>query len=213
MLIAKHVLQLRSVDPVAQSRGHATGYSFVARCHEFLLDSVSMFTHATTSSALEGKRKMPKPNDLSVGEMAARAGVPVSTLHFYEAEGLIESWRTEANHRRYDRRELRRVAIARMAQSVGVSLSEVKEVLDRIPRDKAVSAAAWSKAASPWADILTERIELLQRLRDQMHYCIGCGCLSLETCPLYNADDTLAKNGPGARRWTGSKSERADIDN
>jgi len=142
--------------------------------------------------------------------MAERSGVPVSTLHFYEAEGLIESWRTAANHRRYDRRELRRVAIARMAQSVGVSLAEVKLVLDRIPRDKAVSAAAWSDAASPWADLLTERINLMQKLRDQMHYCIGCGCLSLETCPLYNADDKLGKNGPGARRWIGGNSERAN---
>ncbi len=155
---------------------------------------------------------MPKPNDLSVGEMADRAGVPVSTLHFYEAEGLIESWRTPANHRRYDRRELRRVAIARMAQSVGVPLSEVKDVLDRIPRDKAVSAAAWSKAAAPWAEMLTERIELLQRLRDQMHFCIGCGCLSMDSCPLYNAQDALGKNGAGARRWIGSKPERANFD-
>ncbi len=154
---------------------------------------------------------MLKPNDLTVGEMAERSGVPVSTLHFYEAEGLIESWRTPANHRRYDRRELRRVAIVRMAQSVGVPLSEVKAVLDRIPRDRAVSAAAWAKAAEPWADLLTERIEHLQRLRDQMHFCIGCGCLSLETCPLYNSDDTLGSNGPGARRWIGTKAERVDI--
>ena len=79
-----------------------------------------------------------QPNDLSVGEVAARAGVAVSTVHFYEAEGLIESWRTPANHRRYDRRELRRIAIARIAQSAGISLAEVKEVLDRIPRDRAV---------------------------------------------------------------------------
>ena len=152
---------------------------------------------------------MPKPNDLSVGEMAERAGVPVSTLHFYEAEGLIESWRTPANHRRYDRRELRRVAIARIAQSVGVPLAEVKTVLDRIPRDRAVSAAQWAEAGAPWTEMLDERIALLTRLRDQMGYCIGCGCLSLETCPLYNAEDGLGKNGPGARRWIGRASERA----
>ena len=86
------------------------------------------------------------PSDLTVGEMAARAGVPVSTIHFYEAEGIIESWRTSANHRRFDRRELRRVAIARVAQSVGITLAEVKEVLDRVPREKAVSKEAWAKA-------------------------------------------------------------------
>lgn len=147
-------------------------------------------------------------NDLSVGQMAERAGVPVSTLHFYEAEGLIQSWRNAANHRRYDRRELRRVAIVRVAQSVGIPLSEIREVLDRLPRDKAVSADDWAKAAAPWAELLDERIALLTRLRDQMGFCIGCGCLSLESCPLYNDKDRLGRNGPGARRWLGGKAER-----
>lgn len=151
----------------------------------------------------------PIPSDLSVGAFAERAGVPVSTVHYYEAEGLIQSWRTDANHRRYDRRELRRLAIVRVAQSVGVPLSEVKEVLDLIPRDKPVSAKDWSAAAEPWRDLLNERITLLTRLRDQMGFCIGCGCLSLENCPLYNPDDTLGRNGPGARRWLGRKKERA----
>ena len=151
---------------------------------------------------------MPKPNDLSVGAFADRAGVPVSTIHFYEAEGLIESWRTPANHRRYDRRELRRVAIARVAQSVGIPLSEVKEVLDRIPRGKAVSAEDWATAAEPWAELLETRITLLKRLRDQMGFCIGCGCLSLDKCPLYNPDDALGSKGAGARRWIGSRGEQ-----
>ena len=148
-------------------------------------------------------------NDLSVGQMSERAGVPVSTLHFYEAEGLIESWRNAANHRRYDRRELRRVAIVRVAQSVGIPLSEVREVLDRLPRGKAVTADDWAKAAAPWADMLEDRIELLTRLRDQMSFCIGCGCLSLENCPLYNDKDRLGRNGSGARRWTGTEAEKA----
>lgn len=152
------------------------------------------------------------PNDLSVGEVAARAGVPVSTVHFYEAEGLIESWRTPANHRRYDRRELRRIAIARIAQAAGISLAEVKEVLDRIPRDRAVGKADWAAAAAPWRARLDERIEMLTRLRDQMGYCIGCGCLSLTECPLYNAEDALGRNGPGARRWTGGAGERVALD-
>jgi len=154
---------------------------------------------------------MVKTSDLGVGEMAARAGVPVSTLHFYEAEGLIESWRTPANHRRYDRRELRRVAITRIAQSVGVPLAEIKVVLDGIPRGKAVSAAAWARAAASWQAKLDERIELMTRLRDQMGFCIGCGCLSLDSCPLYNGADQLGKNGPGARRWVGGNDERAEI--
>ena len=154
--------------------------------------------------------KKPIANDLAVGEMAARAGVPVSTIHYYEAEGLIESWRTPANHRRYDRRELRRVAIARVAQKVGVSLGDVKAVLDQIPRGKTVTRAEWEKAADPWAELLDDRIEMLLRLRDQLGYCIGCGCLSLDNCPLYNADDSLGENGAGPRRWVGSKDEIAD---
>lgn len=151
---------------------------------------------------------MPNPSDLSVGAFAERAGVPVSTIHFYEAEGLIESWRTPANHRRYDRRELRRVAIARIAQSVGIPLSEVRDVLARLPRDRAIGKADWEAAAEPWAALLDARIELLTRLRDQMGFCIGCGCLSIENCPLYNAEDTLGRNGPGPRRWTGREPER-----
>ena len=155
---------------------------------------------------------MSTTRDLSVGEMAERAGVPVSTLHFYEAEGLIQSWRTPANHRRYDRRELRRVAIARIAQSVGITLSEVKKVLDAIPRGQTVSKAVWAEAAEPWRAVLDQRIELLTRLRDQMGFCIGCGCLSVDTCPLYNSDDRLGANGPGPRRWIGTGDERVDID-
>jgi len=150
-----------------------------------------------------------KSNDLSVGEMAARAGVPVSTIHYYEAEGLIESWRTPANHRRYDRRELRRVAIVRVALTVGVSLREVKDVLDQVPRKRAVKKRDWEEAAQPWMAVLEERITMLQRLKDQMGFCIGCGCLSLENCPLYNPDDTLGQNGPGPRRWVGTADEQA----
>lgn len=141
--------------------------------------------------------------------MARRAGVPVSTLHYYEAEGLIESWRTPANHRRYDRRELRRVAIVRVAQSVGLPLAEIKAVLDGLPRSAPISAAAWAEAAAPWQAMLDERIALMTRLRDQMGSCIGCGCLSLEHCPLYNPDDRLGDKGPGPRRWTGSAAERS----
>ncbi|WP_172294175.1 redox-sensitive transcriptional activator SoxR [Pseudoruegeria sp. HB172150] len=155
--------------------------------------------------------KKPVSNDLSVGVFAERAGVPVSTIHFYEAEGLIESWRTPANHRRYDRRELRRVAIIRVAQSVGVPLSEIRDVLARLPRDRAIRASDWAEAAEPWKAQLDDRIALLQRLRDQIGACIGCGCLSVENCPLYNPADTLGRNGPGPRRWIGARREREGI--
>ena len=149
-----------------------------------------------------------KPNDLSVGEMASRAGVPVSTVHYYEAEELIQSWRTDANHRRFDRRELRRVAIIRVAQTLGIPLAEVRSVLEQIPRDAAVGKADWAEASMVWRQEIDDRIAMLQRLRDQLGHCIGCGCLSLENCPLYNRDDRLGKNGPGPRRWTGKSSER-----
>lgn len=144
-------------------------------------------------------------NDMSVGDVAKRAGVPVSTLHFYEEEGLIESWRTPANHRRYDRMELRRIAIIRVAQSVGVPLSEIKAALDTLPRGKKVTVAQWEKVSARWRDRLNERIMLLERLRDQLGFCIGCGCLSLKSCPLYNTDDALGRKGPGPRRWMGDK--------
>ncbi len=148
---------------------------------------------------------MPKrlSSDLSVGDVAKRAGVPVSTLHFYEAEGLIQSWRTDANHRRYDRAELRRIAIIRVAQSVGVPLKEIKQALATLPRGKKVSVKQWEAVSARWQDRLNERILLLERLRDHLGFCIGCGCLSLKSCPLYNADDALAATGAGPRRWYG----------
>lgn len=149
--------------------------------------------------------------DLSVGAMAERAGVPVSTLHYYEAEGLIRSWRNGANHRRYDRRELRRIAIIRTAQAVGVPLVEIKALFDRFP-DRRMSAADWAEAAALWAERLDDQIEMLLRLRDQMGSCIGCGCLSMDRCPLYNPDDRMAARGAGPRRWIGHADERAEME-
>ncbi len=149
-----------------------------------------------------------RSNDLTVGDMARRAGVAVSTLHYYESEGLIASWRTEANHRRYDRRELRRVAVIRIAQTLGIPLARVRQVLARVPTGDAVRKADWQDASQVWRDEIDQRIELLQRLRGQLDHCMGCGCLSLENCPLYNPQDQLGKNGAGPRRWTGEESER-----
>ncbi len=149
--------------------------------------------------------------DLSVGQMADRAGVAVSTLHYYEAEGLISSWRTSANHRRYDRRELRRVAIIRTAQAVGVPLSEIKVMLDGLP-DGRIKAEDWRQAAEVWADRLDQQIETLQQLRSQMGACIGCGCLSMDHCPLYNKDDRMAGRGAGPRYWVGGPEERDEME-
>ncbi|SNR28526.1 redox-sensitive transcriptional activator SoxR [Puniceibacterium sediminis] len=150
------------------------------------------------------------PSDLSVGEMAKRAGVAVSTLHYYESEGLISSWRTAANHRRYDRRELRRVSVIRVAQTLGIPLAEVREVLSRVPKGAAVGKADWADASALWREEIDRRMALLERLRGQLDHCMGCGCLSLESCPLYNPGDTLARQGPGPRRWMDSGSENSD---
>ena len=145
-------------------------------------------------------RKRRTTSDLSVGELAARAGVPVSTLHYYESEGLIMAWRTPANHRRYDRAMLRRVAVIRVAQSVGLTLAEIKAALGALPTGK-VAKADWTALSNAWRDALDARIAMMHRLRDQLHECIGCGCLSLETCPLYNPDDVRGADGSGPRLW------------
>ena len=144
-------------------------------------------------------RKVPS-SDLSVGAFAARSGLPVSTIHYYDQLGLIRSWRNAGNHRRYDRAMLRRVAIVKVAQKLGMSLDEVQAALDTLPKDRTPTAKDWSRMSAGWAEALTARIDKLTRLRDQMDHCIGCGCLSVKNCPLYNPDDELGKEGPGPRR-------------
>lgn len=133
---------------------------------------------------------------LSVGEVAKRSGVAVSTLHFYETKGLIVSWRNQGNQRRYDRGVLRRIAIIRIAQQAGLPLAEIKQHLDTLP-NKEITAQEWRELSRDWHNMLTERIETLITLRDRMEGCIGCGCLSLRDCPLRNPDDVLAKHGAG----------------
>ena len=137
---------------------------------------------------------------LSVGEVARRSGVAVSTLHFYEAQGLLTSERSEGNQRRYRRDILRRVAFIRVAQSVGESLVEIAKALQRLPQQRTPTKADWSRLSSHWRASLDQRIADLQVLRDQLQECIGCGCLSLRVCRLYNPDDTLGRRGSGPQR-------------
>jgi MerR family transcriptional regulator, redox-sensitive transcriptional activator SoxR len=136
---------------------------------------------------------------LTVGEVAARSGVAVSTLHFYEAEGLIGSWRNSGNQRRYAREVLRRVAVIKVAQRTGIPLAEIRQALATLPEKRTPTTDDWKKLSARWRAQLNDRIERLTRLRDQMDGCIGCGCLSLETCPLRNPWDRLAADGPGPR--------------
>lgn len=148
--------------------------------------------------------KKAKPvRALSVGELAARAGVSVSTLHFYETKGLIASTRTGGNQRRYGRDMLRRVAVIRVAQRAGVPLAEIAAALDALPARRTPNAADWAKLSKEWKAALDARISALTQLRDELEGCIGCGCLSLAACPLRNPGDALAKEGPGARLLEG----------
>ncbi len=137
---------------------------------------------------------------LTPGEVARRAGVAVSALHFYEREGLITATRTAGNQRRYERSVLRRVAFVRVSQRVGISLTEIREALATLPDDRVPTKADWTRLSRRWRTALDERISALERLRDDLDGCIGCGCLSLRSCTLYNPDDTLAQEGPGPRR-------------
>ena len=134
---------------------------------------------------------------MGVGEFARRAGVSVSALHFYERKGLIEGWRTSGNQRRYPRRMLRKVAVIRIAQRAGLSLSVIKDYLDRFPQ-RPITIEEWNHLSRDWRDILDDRIASLQKLRNELDGCIGCGCLSLRDCPLRNPEDILAEKGSGA---------------
>jgi MerR family transcriptional regulator, redox-sensitive transcriptional activator SoxR len=139
------------------------------------------------------------PQELTVGQLAERAGVAVSTLHFYEARGLIQSRRTTGNQRRFTRDTLRRVAFVRAAQRVGMPLADIAAALADLPDARVPTRADWARLSASWRAALSERIERLERLRDNLDDCIGCGCLSLDRCALANPDDALAAHGPGAR--------------
>jgi MerR family transcriptional regulator, redox-sensitive transcriptional activator SoxR len=136
---------------------------------------------------------------LTIGDFAARSGVAPSALRYYEKEGLIRSTRTSGNQRRYRRSELRRVAFIRIAQQVGVSLEEIREALAALPENRTPTKADWSRLSARWRRRLDERITLMERLREQLTGCIGCGCLSMRRCKLINPDDALAATGPGPR--------------
>ncbi|RKF20610.1 redox-sensitive transcriptional activator SoxR [Altericroceibacterium spongiae] len=135
---------------------------------------------------------------MTVGEVAKRSGVPVSTIHFYEKKGLIEGWRSAGNQRRYPRRILRRIAIIRIAQRAGIPLARIGEHLAQLPSEN-ITATQWHELSAEWRSELDQRIVSLIQLRDQLEGCIGCGCLSLKDCPLRNPEDELAQEGPGAR--------------
>jgi len=136
---------------------------------------------------------------LTVGQLADRSGAAVSTIHFYERKGLIGSSRTQGNQRRYGREQLRRVAVIRVAQRVGIPLGDIRAALNSLPKGRTPTEKDWAALSAQWRTDLNDRIKRLTKLRDELTNCIGCGCLSLDSCPLYNPGDKLSKHGPGPR--------------
>lgn len=143
---------------------------------------------------------MSKISWLTVGETARRSGIAVSTLHFYETQGLLSSERSAGNHRRYRRDALRRIAFVRAAQAIGIGLAEIVQALQQLPDQRTPTKADWARLSSRWRASLDQRIADLQALRDELQSCIGCGCLSLRSCHLYNPKDALGQHGTGPQR-------------
>jgi MerR family redox-sensitive transcriptional activator SoxR len=139
------------------------------------------------------------PGELTVGQLAARSGVTVSALRFYEEQGLISARRTAGNQRRYPRAALRRVAFIRASQRVGIPLGQIADALAGLPASRTPTADDWARLSTQWRASLDEQITRLQRLRDRLSGCIGCGCLSLNVCQLVNPGDILGGDGPGPR--------------
>ena len=144
---------------------------------------------------------MDRRDLLPIGEIAARSGVSVPTVRFYEERGLVRSVRTAGNQRRFERHTLRRIAVVRAGQRFGLTLGEIGEALATLPVDHPPTKRDWTRMSTRWHALLTERIEAMTKVRDGLASCIGCGCLSLQSCPAYNHDDELAAQGSGARRW------------
>lgn len=140
----------------------------------------------------------PNKRELTPGEVAQRCGVAVSTLHFYESKGLISSYRNGGNQRRYTRDVLRRVAVIKIAQRIGIPLATISASLMQYSPGKRMTTREWAVLSQQWRDELDRRIETLTHLRDDLDGCIGCGCLSMEDCPLRNPDDRLSEQGTGA---------------
>lgn len=140
---------------------------------------------------------------LPIGVLSERTGVAASALRYYEEQGLIASTRSPGGQRRYHREVLRRVSFIRIAQRVGLTLEQISDSLASLPASRTPNKADWARLSQSWRPQLDEHIAVLQRLRDELTECIGCGCLSLRTCALYNHDDVAAGLGPGPRYLLG----------
>ncbi|SDH69370.1 redox-sensitive transcriptional activator SoxR [Paraburkholderia phenazinium] len=143
---------------------------------------------------------------LTIGELAKRSGVAPSAIRFYEAQGLVSSTRTDGGHRQYRRDTLRRIGFIRAAQAVGLDLSEIRSALDTLPGQRTPTKHDWERLSRAWQPLLQQRIDGLIALRDQLASCVGCGCLSLKSCALYNPEDIVQRRGSGARYLMGDTS-------
>lgn len=136
--------------------------------------------------------------DLTVGQVAKRCGIKVSSLHFYESKGLINSLRNQGNQRRYRRDVIRRISVIKAAQKMGVNLEEIKQAFSFLPNERTPNKDDWATLSKVWQDKLTQRITYLTNLRDSLNGCIGCGCLSMTSCPIYNPNDELGDDDVGS---------------
>jgi MerR family redox-sensitive transcriptional activator SoxR len=160
----------------------------------------------SSPSPTSPQARRPRQKTLfTVGEVARRTGVATSALRFYEDNGLIRSERNDAGHRRYHPDAIRRVSFVKVAQRIGLSLSEIQRALDSLPSARTPTRRDWALLAVAWRPMLDERIALLESMRDQLDGCIGCGCLSLDTCALYNPGDRAAGFGTGPRYLLGDE--------
>lgn len=137
--------------------------------------------------------------ELTIGQLSDRTGIAASALRFYEAQGLIQAGRSEGGQRRFSRATIRRVSFIRVAQQLGVSLTEIKEALASLPEHRTPDEQDWAHLSAAWRERITARIRLLERLRDRLDGCIGCGCLSLKRCRILNPGDQAAERGSGPR--------------
>jgi MerR family redox-sensitive transcriptional activator SoxR len=138
-------------------------------------------------------------SELTIGALSERTGVATSALRYYEAEGLIHASRSAGGQRRYHRDTLRRVSFVRVAQQVGLTLEEIREALASLPDSRTPTQKDWAKLSASWRPRLDAQIAMMERLRDRLDGCIGCGCLSLSFCRILNPDDSAAERGPGPR--------------
>ncbi|MBD3664416.1 redox-sensitive transcriptional activator SoxR [Sulfitobacter sp. TSTF-M16] len=147
---------------------------------------------------------------LTIGALAKRTGLAVSAIRYYEAQGLIDPWRNSGGQRRFERADIRRLSFVMVAQQFGFTLPQIKAELDLLPGGRTPTKADWARISAGFRAALDQRIDTLTRLRDNLDGCIGCGCLSLENCALYNPADQAAKNGPGPRYLMGDRPRTSD---